>query len=100
MYFNISLFKYFFSSKFVCRNRLRCLGYKYVLPSIVERLSHYQSTNPTFQHFIIRRLRLALVEVDFLFPSTNPSIQAGLHRLTSGLLVSSFVNFYLVLSRL
>ena len=82
-------------------NRLGCLGYKYVPQSIVEGFYHtINQQTLLFQHFTIRRLRLALVEVDFLFLSTNPSIQAGLHRLTSRLLVSSFVNFYLVLSRL
>ena len=32
----------------VCRNRLGCLGYKYITPSIVKGLSHNQSTNSTF----------------------------------------------------
>ena len=95
------LFRYFFISKFDVRDRLGCLGYKYVPPSIVERFYHtINQQTLLFQHFTIQRLCLVLVEVDFLFLSTNPSIQARLHRLTSGLLVSSFVNFYLVLSRL
>ena len=59
MYRSISLFRYFFSSKFVCRNRLGCLDYKYVLPSIVEGLSHDQSNNSIFY-------------LQFTFSATSP----------------------------
>ena len=42
----------------VCRDWLDCLGYKYVLPSIVEGLSHDQSNNSIFYlQFTFRRLR-------------------------------------------
>ena len=43
----------------VCRDRLDCLGYKYVLPSIVEGLSHDQSNNSIFY-------------LQFTFSATSP----------------------------
>ena len=42
------LFRYFFISKFDVPNRLGCLGYKYVPPSIVERFITRSISKPYF----------------------------------------------------
>jgi hypothetical protein len=58
MYLNINLFRYFSLANLICRNRLGCLGYKYVPLSIVKGLSHDQQTNSTFYlQFTFQRLR-------------------------------------------
>jgi len=58
MYFNISILDISSLASLVCRDRLGCLAYKYVLPSILEGLSHDQQTNSTFYlQFTFRRLR-------------------------------------------
>ena len=59
MYLSISFYLDISSlSSLVCRDRLGCLGYKYVPSFIVGVLSHDQQTNSIFYlQFTFRRLR-------------------------------------------